>query len=734
MWPAGRLLLALAVAARLTAAEEGLSNGKTHHGLIGFGIRLYEPACAHACWDAIAYNTNCTSDMSIARFLKPGVAGPRKNSDDENDADQGKYCNAEYEPYLQTLAWCMHLECHNESQLTLERFWWDEGPGKDNSSIETYSQTWKEVEKTRMNPISQNTTLKAPATVPHSQWTANYENIVTLTKVEINHQKFALILFLTCALIPIALSLLRFLPWPASFVSSFHAHIIDPPFFGSRNNQLIGGFFMMPTRGQAFFIIYIWVINIVLSSIGYWFLPGSYWFKNDTHQTITHVANRLGMLAFANIPLLILFAGRNNILLWLTNWPRTTFLMMHRWTAVICMLEAVVHALLFFHAYSVNWYAVSMNVVVTQGYWLFGTLGTVALMVLVITAVQPLRRRAYEIFVVIHIVLSALVLLGCYQHVVLRFGRQRGFETWVYVAIAIWGFDRTLRLFRTFRRGVKRAYISPVDADYMRVDIPGVSARGHVYLHFPTISKWRLWESHPFSVAGSSCQNTNKFGYGFDLDKVESPPIGWAISTSTHMAASFDKPPMIQRKTGVTLFIKKQKGLTAKLGALNTGDVGIPVMMEGSYNEEVTFLQENHLEPTPDYQNIICFAGGVGITGVLPFLDKFGGLTSHGSKRLFWTVRSMPLVYAVEDMLGAYAGAQGSERRWGDIDVSISFGRFSIRSALQEHLDQVSGGAIIVVCGPASMADQVRMIVTNMASNPQRKQKPLKLVVESFTW
>ncbi|KAJ6784372.1 hypothetical protein PWT90_05896 [Aphanocladium album] len=733
MRPAAGFLFA-ATAALLAAGEEGLTNDKVKHGLIGFGIKLYEPACAHACWDTIAYTTNCTSDMSISRFLKPSMAGPHRNSSTESDTDQEKDCNAEYEPYLQTLAWCMHQECHNESEITLEHFWWDEGPGKDNNSIETYSQTWQGVQHTHMRPMSDNSTLNAAATVPHGQWRANYDNIVTLIKVEVTHERYALILFLTCALIPIGLSLLRFLPWPATFISRFNAYIVDPPFIGTRQNEPIGELFMMPTRGQAIFIAYIWIINIVLSGTGYWFLSGSFWFANDTHQHLTHVANRLGTLSFANIPLLILFAGRNNILLWLTNWPRTTFLMMHRWIAVICMLEALVHSLMFFFAYSANWYAMTLSVLVTQGYWLFGAVGTVSMLVLVVTAIQPLRRRAYEIFVVVHIVFSVLVLVGCYQHIVLRYGRQRGFETWIYVAIAVWGFDRVIRLLRAFRRGVKRAFISPVDADYMRVDIPGVSARGHVYLHFPTVSKWRLWESHPFSVAGSSCQNTNRFVYSFDLEKIDEPPIGWAISTPTHMAASFDKPPMVQRKAGVTLFIKKQRGLTAKLAALKTGDVGIPVMMEGSYNEEVTFLQENHLEPTPEYSNMICFAGGVGITGVLPFLDKFGGLTSHGSKRLFWTVRSMPLVYAVEDMLGAYAGAQGSERHWGDIDVSISFGRFSIRSALQEHLDSVSGGAIVVVCGPAAMADEVRMLVANMAKNPLRKKTPLKLVVESFAW
>lgn len=714
--------------------QQGLESGKTQNGLIGYGIRLYEPACAHACWDAIAEAINCTAtDVSSAQFRdSKGKTVQRPTEDASNEP--GTYCNAEYGSYISTMAWCIHTHCKGVNEMELERFWWDQGPGKDNATMPTYSQAWMYAKDHKKQPIRQNATLDYVGTVSEARWKSSYDNIFTMTNVEITHETFGLVLFLTCAIIPICLSLLRFFPWPAAFLSRFHAYVVDPPLIGSRNNQLIGDVFMMPTRGQAIFITYIWVMNIALACTGYWFLPGSNWYKNDTTQTIHHVSNRLGVLSFANIPLLMLFAGRNNILLWLTNWPRTTFLLMHRWIAVICMLEALIHTLVYFYDYSVGWEAMPLSDLVTKGYWLWGAAGTVALLVIVMTAVQPLRRRAYELFVFIHIALSVVVLVGCYQHVVLRHGRQRGYETWVFVAVAVWGFDRVIRLLRAFRRGVKRAFISPVDSEYMRVDIPGVSARGHVYLHFPTISRWRLWESHPFSVAGSSTYNTNRFGYGLNLSKADDAAIGYAISTPTHMAASFEKPDLTARKTGVTLFIKKQTGMTARLGALNTGDVGIPVMMEGSYNEEVTFLQENHLQPTPEYQNMICFAGGVGITGILPFLDKFGGLTSHGSKRLFWGVRSMPLVYAVEDMLGAYAGARGSERRWGDIDVSISFGRFSIRSALVEHLDQVSGGSIVVVCGPASMADQVRMVVTELAKRPERKKAPLKLVVEAFTW
>lgn len=145
--------------------------------------------------------------------------------------------------------------------------------------------------------------------------------------------------------------------------------IIDPPLLVTRHNELVGHVFMMPTRGQAIFIGYIWILNNLLSGTGYWFLSGSLWYTSNAQQTISFVANRLCVLSFTNIPLLILFAGRNNVLLWLTNWPCTTFLLLHRWAAVICMLEAFVHSFMFLYAYSVNLYALKLSELITKGYW-----------------------------------------------------------------------------------------------------------------------------------------------------------------------------------------------------------------------------------------------------------------------------------------------------------------------------------------------------------------------------
>lgn len=64
-------------------------------------------------------------------------------------------------------------------------------------------------------------------------------------------------------------------------------------------------------------------------------------------QYLRYVADRTGILSFANLPLLWIFAGRNNIFLWATGWSFATFNILHRHVAIISTVQAVVHTLLY---------------------------------------------------------------------------------------------------------------------------------------------------------------------------------------------------------------------------------------------------------------------------------------------------------------------------------------------------------------------------------------------------
>lgn len=120
---------------------------------------------------------------------------------------------------------------------------------------------------------------------------------------------YRLAVLLSCSLAPILLSLLRFLPFPQGWVSKFYAHVIDPPFIGT--NHAVPVFFglgIMPTRGQALFLFYIWGINIILSAVGYQVTWPNLWFTSVSNEMVEWIANRTGMLSFANLSLAILYS------------------------------------------------------------------------------------------------------------------------------------------------------------------------------------------------------------------------------------------------------------------------------------------------------------------------------------------------------------------------------------------------------------------------------------------
>jgi hypothetical protein len=63
------------------------------------------------------------------------------------------------------------------------------------------------------------------------------------------------------------------------------------------------------------------------------------------YQYLRYFANRIGSLSFANTPLLIALAGRNNIFIWMTGWSFDTFQVYHRWIARIVLSQATAHVI-----------------------------------------------------------------------------------------------------------------------------------------------------------------------------------------------------------------------------------------------------------------------------------------------------------------------------------------------------------------------------------------------------
>ena len=258
-----------------------------------------------------------------------------------------------------------------------------------------------------------------------------------------------------------------------------------------------------PTVGQNLYILIAVLLNIISMSVGYKTLyPDrvSQWYNNHYQELLAYWMWRTDALAFANMPILFLFSTRNNILLWLTNWSHSTYMLLHRWIARLFLFQVLLHSIISLVLYvDDGLYASELGTPL----WIWGCVATVASVVIVLTSILVIRQRAYELFLITHIVLSVICIVGCWYHVWVVDEGDFGYETWLYATIAVWFSDRLVRVARILKTGIHRARITEIGSTLVRVDVPGIHWNmpgHHVYLYFPTLHPLRPWENHPFSM------------------------------------------------------------------------------------------------------------------------------------------------------------------------------------------------------------------------------------------
>jgi len=425
------------------------------------------------------------------------------------------------------------------------------------------------------------------------------------------------------------------------------------------------------------------------------------------------MANRIAVICLSNLALVFLYSSRNNLLVLITKWQRSTFVLVHHWLGYIVVIECVVHASIYLHLYLkgiAGEYAEEHK----EEYWKWGTVGIVAVSAIGPLAVLPVRQKAYELFRIFHNLLAALT-----------YG-EKGFHNWIYASLAVLAFDRVARIFRLSRNGLRMAEISVIDQEYVRVDIKGISAEGHAYIYFPTLS-WRVWENHPFSVAASvhSISPRNKTQSssfmdgsttpesleGGDQEKVSMRASDQKITSpaSPSSLPSRQNGNKIQESSvselkpavGVTFFVRRQTGMTSLLFSRTR----LPVLVESSYGA---------LSDVARFPNLIAIAGGVGIVTVLPLLRCHPGRT-----KLYWGMRTQGLYNALRDDVSSF-------------DKEIQIGpRLDITRILEsEIVGELGKGACIVVSGPGSLADDVRKTVS--AIGKRKGAWPIRFIDESF--
>ncbi|KAJ1328901.1 ferric-chelate reductase [Microdochium nivale] len=314
----------------------------------------------------------------------------------------------------------------------------------------------------------------------------------------------------------------------------------------------------------------------------------------NTRSSLGPWSNRVGILAYALTPLSIMLSSRESILTLLTGVPYQSFNFLHRWLGYIILAQSIFH--------TIGWTIIEVKLYqpqpkvaiewITQTYMIWGVVAMILLLLLfVLSTPWGIRATGYEFFRKAHYVLAMIYIGACWAH-------WAKLQCFMLPGLVIWFGDRAIRLIRTalihyqhlpdssmgFRAAQASISAFP-DADHgdvVRLDFkfPTDWKIGqHFYLCFPQGS---IWQSHPFTP----------------------------LSLPTVLNGQSTHSYIFRAKQGET---KKLAELAAKKLAASATEAITPVILQGPYGESIT---ENL---TPDV-NILCVAGGTGITYVLPTL------------------------------------------------------------------------------------------------------------------
>lgn len=507
-------------------------------------------------------------------------------------------------------------------------------------------------------------------------------------------------------------------------------------------NHTTGNFLgMIPTRAQSIVLFGYFIMNLVLCLVHYDFLTT---YESHALNLSRYIGDRTGIISFAHFPIVFLFAGRNNFLQWCTGWSFDTFNTYHRWVSRMMILHAFIH--------SVAWSAYctidgSYKTMFKTHYWNYGVAATVFGCIIIFQSARFFRTHSYEVFLVLHTLFAIAYTVGCVWH-----SYYMGWMQWIWAAIAIWAFDRFLRLGRVAYNGIcisdGKLFKSNIGADGIEGSVFKLSIKApsawtykpgsHVYLH--VFRPLTFWQSHPFTVYHSP--NPSKAGE-------------------------------------LVLCAKTHKGLTRAMACdfashPNGYKEGFAVGLDGPYG---------HQHNLDHYDTVVFISGGIGVTATYSYaadmvsnglasnnfdaekqgvaggrpqhvifvwvmrnessLDWFGSeiefLSNSGEVDVELYMTEKPAIEFAGDEKKQPAIAGSSTSTDSDIlpktdknkSYSVCGGRPDIEALVSSYIRGSIGSTAIMVCGPPGLNDSARHAVTqNLGAGSGR----VDYFEEAFSW
>ncbi|KAG4032197.1 hypothetical protein MFRU_007g01090 [Monilinia fructicola] len=256
-------------------------------------------------------------------------------------------------------------------------------------------------------------------------------------------------------------------------------------------NGIVANLFKIPPMGTIILLVayLVWVIILEFANNN---VPGA--------QHFTSLGVRASWLAVAQVPLLILLAGKNSPLGLVTGVSYERLNVIHRWSSRILLFLVTLHVIflhLSWNAYELGPLEYSTDSCIPTGW------GAYAVLIWMnISTFAPIRNFSYEFFVVQHIITFFGFIIAVMMHLPDTALYSR---VYIYIPIGLYIIDRMVRTGRYAWNNMHSptATLTTLEGGVTRVCIDSKSIKkwtpgSHVLLSVPVIG---ILQSHPATIA-----------------------------------------------------------------------------------------------------------------------------------------------------------------------------------------------------------------------------------------
>ncbi|KAL1887890.1 hypothetical protein Cpir12675_006377 [Ceratocystis pirilliformis] len=517
-----------------------------------------------------------------------------------------------------------------------------------------------------------------------------------------------------------------FVPQPAGPASWLRRFILLPAVFGYRKAQPFG-WYTVPPRAQSVALAIFVALNVWVTVQGYYFTDKNIYFPTRQKQLWRYLSDRSGFVSYANFPLVWVFGLRNNLLLWLTGWDFGTYNNFHRWVARVATAQAVIHSVGYTVLVFIDGGWPYFFFFCGQFFWWTGEIATIGMCLVLAASLYWVRRNMYETFLMLHIILSAVILVCLWGHLTIF---KHRINSVFWLCSLVWAGDRLGRTMRILAFN-PCFWLTHARVSYSRsanILLLSVSCRNSLYQPKPgtfyyiyALNSRCFWESHPFTVATISFAT------------------GEASCYEDCTAPLLDTPKPNRKPTEILFLIRPYAGFTDRLKASALqGPREMRILIEGPYGHSI---------PLDNFTTSLFIVGGSGIAVPLSYLTHL--LAAKRSVRIIWAVRESAFVSDVieRDLARLLSSLGGSVDGLsleiyvtsGEVchaatppGVTLFRGRPAVDMEVQETVAGVGAGRLAVVaCGPGVMADDARAAVVKAIA---RGYTQTEYFEDAFNW